>query len=111
MVDAITAIGITALAIIIVVLIYWVFWIVLRDREQKRGLSPNRFELYFAENFRNLIDEWDIQTRPKVKTWKNGMVKRLNVVGNDIDRLKTFQRSMNTRLDSLTKEIVKLEKL
>ena len=106
-----TAVGITGLAIIIIALVIWILWIILRDLERKKSVGPNRFELYFAENFRNLIDEWDLQTRPKMKSWKTGMMKRLNVVGNDIERLKTFRKGMDTRLDRLTKEIVKLEKL
>ena len=106
-----TAIGVTALAIIIIALVIWILWIVFREFERKKTAGPNRFELYFAENFRNLIDEWDLQTRSKMKTWKTGMTKRLNVVNNDIERLKSFQKGMDTRLDRLTKEIVKLEKL
>ena len=104
-----TAIGITALAIIIIAIVIWIVWIIVRQYSQKRAAALNHFELYFAENFRNLIDEWDLQTRPKMKAWKSDISKRLNVVGSDIDRLKTFQKSMTSRLDKLTREIVKLE--
>ena len=106
-----TVIGITTLAIIIILIVIWVAWILLRRYSEKRAAAPNRFELYFAENFRNLIDEWDIQTRPKVKAWRTDISKRLNTVGSDIDRLKKFQRSMDTRLTKLTRELTKLEGL
>jgi hypothetical protein len=106
-----TAVGITALAIVIILIVIWIIWMISRSVMKKRITAPSHFELYFAENFRNLIDEWDIQSRPKVKAWRTDITKRLNTVGSDIDRLKKFQRKMDTRLTKLTKELTKLEGL
>ena len=111
MVDTITIVGITALSILIIGLVVWIVYILMKQSGERQATGPSRIELYFAENFRNLVDEWDLQSRGRIKTWRTDMTKRLNTVGSEIERLKTFQKTMDTRLDRLKREMVKLEKL
>jgi peptidoglycan hydrolase CwlO-like protein len=68
-------------------------------------------ELYFDEHFRDIINEWDLTNRTKLKDWKKDMSKRLDDVGTDIDKLSKFRKSFDPRLDKLESEMKKLEVL
>jgi hypothetical protein len=98
--------GIVAI-ILIVILVYLVI-IYIRGRREAR---IHHVELYFDEHFRDIINEWDLTTRNKVKEWEPNMTKRLNDVGKDIDKLMSFRKTFDSRLDSLEANIKKYEVL
>ena len=102
--------GVTLVAIIIIVAVVIAVWIVLRELTKRRVARPDHIELYFSENFRNLVDEWDLVSRTKVNSWRTDIMKRLNTVNSDIDRLKAFQKTMDNRLARLHRAMVALEK-
>lgn len=109
--DTATIIGWIVIAAVIIFLVGLAIYLIFRELSKRKAAGPSHIELYFSENFRNLIDEWDLQTRSKIKTWRGDMGKRLNAVGSDIERLKAFRQSMDTRLENLKRELVNLEKL
>lgn len=98
--------GIVAV-ILIVVLVYLII-IYIKGRREAR---IHHVELYFDEHFRDIINEWDLTTRTKIKEWEPNMTKRLNDVGKDIDKLMSFQKSFNSRLNNLEADIKKYEVL
>lgn len=93
--------------ILIIVIIYLIIYYVRKRREAR----IEHVSLYFDEHFRDVINEWDLVLRPKVKEWSSGMIKRLDDVGNDVDKLVKFRKSFDSRLDKLESEAKKLEVL
>lgn len=98
----------------IIILLFFFFFIytmylVYQTRKKKKTQGPDHLELYFDEHFRNIIDEWDLMPRSKVKTWKKDMNRKLKVVNRDIETLKSKKVSLNTRLNGLDKEMRSLE--
>ncbi len=105
------AVAITVILMIaIIVLVYWAVWFLLRELTKRREGGPDRIALYFDENFRNLIDEWDLRTRSSIKDWRRNMSNRLDGVRSDIARLNAIRESVDARLDRLTREMKDLEK-
>jgi len=103
-----TQIGIFGLILVTVFLIIYLFVYIFK-LSKKRGQGPDHIELYFDEHFRNIIDEWDLMPRAKIKTWKRDMNKKLKVINRDIEGLKKKRLSINSRLDTLGNEMGKLE--
>ena len=93
------------LVFVFIYLIYYIFQL----KKRKKTQGPDHLELYFDEHFRNIIDEWDLMPRSKVKTWKKDMNKKLKVINRDIETLKKKKVSLNSRLNGLDKEMRSLE--
>jgi hypothetical protein len=93
--------------LLIVALIYLIFHFIRKRREAR----VHHVELYFDEHFRDIINEWDLSTRTKVKNWEKDMVKRLDTVGKDINKLMGFRKNFDARLDKLDSDIRKYEVL
>jgi len=104
----------TTLLLVAVVLLVIAWFITLawfiRLRRIKRE-EPSHVELYFDENFRTIIGEWDLVTRDRVKGFKKDIGKRLNVVGKDIMALETTKKVLDKRIGGLEKTIARLEGL
>ena len=101
----IVLIAILALAALIVLISAIVSW------RKKKAAGPSHIELYFDDNFRNIMSEWDMVTRDKVKDFKGDMTKRLKTVGSDIDLLYTKKKGLDKRMNTLDKKISKMEGL
>ena len=91
------------LAFVFVYLIYFIYQL-----KKKKG-GPDHIQLYFDEHFRNIIDEWDLMPRSKVKTWKKDMNKKLKVISRDIGTIKKKKTSINSRMSALEKGMKNLE--
>ena len=104
-----TQIGIFGLILVTVFLIIYLFYYIFKLTKRKKGQGPDHIEFYFDEHFRNIIDEWDLMPRAKIKTWKRDMNKKLKVINRDIEGLKKNRLSINSRLDTLGNEMGKLE--
>jgi hypothetical protein len=76
----------------------------------KYGHLPSHTELYFEEYFPSLISEWDLITKPKLQRWKKGISGKLKSIGSDIDEVVGYRKDIDKRLDTLEKDVVKLEK-
>ncbi len=94
----------------VVVLIWTISYIIYAiKRRRGSGKKPNHVQLYFDENFRNIIDEWDLMPRSQIKTWKKDMNKKLKVIDRDLKKLKKKKINVNSRMNSLEKDMGKLE--
>jgi hypothetical protein len=76
---------------------------------KKRRMEPSHIQLYFDDNFRSIMGEWDFVTRDRVKDFKKDIGKRLHTVGNDITSLETKRSSLEKRMGGLEKTLNKLE--
>ena len=102
--EALLVFFIIILIIILAVAIAWSY------RKKKLIFSGvNHVKLYFDENFKNIINEFDLVNRARVKTWKVDMAKRLNIVGKEVDKIKAFRKSFDPRLSKLEKEVKRME--
>jgi hypothetical protein len=106
--DWTTFLLILAILLVIAWFIALVWFISLR---RKKRLEPSHVQLYFDENFRGIIGEWDFVTRDRVKEFKKDIGKRLHVVGTDIASLETNRKTLEKRMGGLEKTIAKLEGL
>ena len=93
--------------ILVIVLVYLIIYYVRKKREAR----IHHVELYFDEHFRDVISEWDLTTRTKVKDWEKDMGKRVDNVGKDISKLMSFRKGLDARLDRLDADIRKYEVL
>jgi hypothetical protein len=98
----------TIIVIILVVALIYFMITYIRKRKEAR---MEHVGLYFDEHFRDIIKEWDLTSRSKVKDWSKDMGKRLDGVKRDIDKLTTFRTSFDSRLDKLESDVEKLEVL
>ena len=98
--------GIVALVVAWLLALGW--FIHLR---RKRRMEPSHIQLYFDDNFRNIMGEWDFVTRDRVKDFKKNIGKRLHVVGNEITTLETKRNSLVKRMNGLERTLNKLEGL
>ncbi len=78
---------------------------------KKRAQMPSHIQLYFDDNFRKIMTEWDMVTRDRVKTFKKDMNKRLSKVGDDISHLEKERHDLDSRLSTLDKKIGNFEGL
>lgn len=93
---------------LIIALIVIFFWALL-SYSRKKKKEPSHIQLYFEENFRNIIGEWDFTTRDRVKEFKKDITKRLTLVGGDIDTLEKNRKKLDKRMDSLESKMKRLE--
>ncbi len=102
------SVGLFVILLAIVGLIVFLFRYIWRLTKKGKG-GPDHIELYFDEHFRNIIDEWDLMPRAKIKTWKRDMNKKLKVINRDIENVKKKRVGLNTRLDVIEREMKNLE--
>ena len=95
---------IIGLILLFVVALVW--YLSLR---KKRKAMPSHIQLYFDDNFRKIMSEWDFVTRDRVKTFKKDIGTRLNKVGADIDGLEKKKKGLDKRMDRIETRIVKME--
>jgi archaellum component FlaC len=93
--------------LLIIAMIYLVFY-TLRKIKEKR---TQHVELYFDEHFRDIIKEWDLVPQRNVNDWTKGISKRLDTVGNDINKMMDFKNAFDKRISSLESDLNKLEKV
>jgi len=112
--------GSAVLWIIFVVLLVIVVYLVVRfirsirgrrrALTEKYGYLPSHINLYFEEHFSTLISEWDLITKPKLEGWKQGIQGKLKTIGSGINEISEYRKSLDSRIDKLEKEVIKLEK-
>jgi uncharacterized membrane protein YukC len=95
---------IAVLVIALILVIAWYF-----SLRKKRKEMPSHVELYFDENFRGIMSEWDMVTRDRVKSFKKDIGGRLAKVGSDIDEMEKTKKKLESRMSSLDREMSKLE--
>ncbi|MGA1792447.1 MAG: hypothetical protein ACMUHM_00695 [Thermoplasmatota archaeon] len=95
------------IGLLLVALVLVIIWYFQLSRKRKKG--PSHIELYFDENFRGIMSEWDFLTRDKVKDFKKDMLKRLGKVGGDIDGLEKKKTSLDKRMTVLETKMKDLE--
>ena len=100
----------TAAILLLVISLFLTFAWFLNLRRKKRE-EPSHLQLYFDDNFRSIIGEWDFVTRDRVKVFKKDIKKRLQVVGKDISSLESNKKSLDKRMVGLEKTITRLEGL
>lgn len=98
-------------SIIVIILVIALIYLIIYYVKKRREARIHHVELYFDEHFRDVINEWDLTTRTKVKDWEKDMGKRLDSVGKDIGKLMSFRKSLDARLDRLETDIRKYEVL
>jgi len=96
-------------SVIVIILIIALVYLIIYYIRKRREARIHHVELYFDEHFRDVINEWDLTTRTKVKTWEKDMGKRLDNVGKDISKLMSFRKTLDSRLDRLDSDIRKYE--
>ncbi|MGA1822421.1 MAG: hypothetical protein ACMUIG_07835 [Thermoplasmatota archaeon] len=97
---------IIAAAVILAFIILLSLIIYLRKRKAK---GPSHIELYFDENFRTIIDEWDMVSRERIKLFRTDMSKRLKTVGDSIGNLERNRKRLDSRMEKLEKEMSRME--
>jgi hypothetical protein len=86
----------------------FIWFLNLRSKKIK---EPSHIDLYFQDNFRSIMDEWDMVTRPKLKSYKKDLNQRLSKCGEDIDKFFSKRVEMEKRMTRLDRELTKLEGL
>jgi hypothetical protein len=76
---------------------------------KKRKMEPSHIQLYFDDNFRSIMGEWDFVTRDRMKEFKKDIGKRLKVVGSDISDLERRKNGLDKRMKGLENTLGKLE--
>jgi hypothetical protein len=103
----------TTFLIIVGILVLVVAWFLALGwylhLRKKRKTEPSHLQLYFDENFRGIMGEWDFVTRDRVKEFKKDLGKRLNLVGGDIDALETKKKGLERRMNTVERTLNKLE--
>lgn len=97
------------IGLLVLALVLTFFWYLSLTKKKKK--EPSHIQLYFDENFRNIISEWDFVSRDRVKEFKKDILKRLSSVGGDIDLLEKKKEKLDKRMDSLDLKMKNLEGL
>jgi hypothetical protein len=97
------------IGLLVLAFIYTLILLITSLRKRKGGKAPSHIELYFDDNFRKIIDEWDLMPRDRVKEFKKDMTKRLTKVGTEINSLEEKRNSLEGRLSTVEKGMEKLE--
>ena len=95
---------------IIILVVAWILalgWYLYLRR--KRRMEPSDIQLYYDDNFRNIMGEWDFVTRDRMKLFKKDVGKRLQVVGKDIMALEIKKNNLDKRMSGLERTLNKLE--
>jgi len=114
--DAGSAILWIIFVILLVIVVYLVVKLIRLFRGRRQGLEekyghlPSHTELYFEEYFPKMISEWDLITKPKLERWKKGIQGKLKSIGGEINEIIEYRKSIDSRINMLEKEVVKLEK-
>lgn len=98
-------------SIIVIILVIALIWLIVSYVRKRREARMEHVGLYFDEHFRDIIKEWDLAPRSRVKEWSKDMGKRLDGVKKNIDKLTAFRNSFDSRLDRLESDVEKLEVL
>ena len=98
----------TLIILVLVLAFFITLWWFLSLKKRAKG-GPSHVELYFDENFRRIINEWDLTSRDKVKDFRKGMAKRLGKVDSDLGDLERKRKGLDNRLSTLEKEITLME--
>lgn len=106
--------GMAFFFVMIVALIIIGVYLVLRITRRRKISVPifptkSHVNLYFEEHFPDIIREWDLITRPKLDTWVSSMSTRLDKVGKDISTVKSFRKTLDSRLDKLDERVKTIE--
>ncbi len=102
--------------ILLVIFIYLIVKVIrlVRGRrhalEVKYGYMPSHSELYFEEFFPKIISEWDLITKPKLEHWKKGIQNKLKLIGGELNEIIDYRKSIDSRIDKLEKEVIRIEK-
>lgn len=78
---------------------------------KKKAQMPSHIELYFGDNFRRVMNEWDMVPRDRVKAFKKDINKRLSKVGDEVTSLEIKRDNLTSRLSSVDRKINQLEGL
>ena len=97
------------IGLLLVGLVLTFLWFLSLNKKKNKG--PSHIQLYFDENFRNILGEWDFTTRDKVKEFKKDVSKRLISVAGDIDILDKKKAKLDNRMVSLELKMKDLEGL
>lgn len=97
---------IVSLILLFILTLAWYFML-----KKKKAESPSHINLYFDENFRKIIGEWDLVSRDRVKNFKRDIGSRLSVVGKEITLIEKNRSKLDKKLNGLDIEISKLESL
>lgn len=100
---------IVLIGLLLLALVVTFFWFISLSKKKKR--EPSHIQLYFDENFRSILGEWDFVTRDRIKDFKKDITKRLVSVGGDIDLLEKKRLKLDKRMDNLEMKIKDLEGL
>jgi len=108
--------GIAFFFVMIVALIIIGVYLVLRITRRRRIAVPifptkSHVNLYFEEHFPDIIREWDLITRPKLDNWVSSMSTRLDKIGKDISTVKSFRKTLDSRLDKLHERVKTIESI
>jgi hypothetical protein len=95
-------------ALVIALILVFAWYLHLR---KKKKAMPSHIQLYFDENFRKIMSEWDMVTRDRVKDFKKDINARLSKVGDDIGHLEDSRKKLDKRLSALDSQITKMEGL
>lgn len=95
-----------AIVLLMVIAIWlWAMWRI------KKAIVPvpSHVELYFDEHFKDIVKEWDLQSRTDVKTWCAEIGKKLDSIGKGLEKIKKFRSGFEPRLEKLESTLNKLE--
>lgn len=98
---------IVVIVVLVIALILVFAWYIHLRR--KKMAMPSHVQLYFDENFRKIMSEWDMVTRDRVKTFKKDLNGRLSKVGDDITNMENTRKKLDKRLSALDSDINKME--
>lgn len=97
---------------LIVIVVYFMFRMI-RGRRVRVSMpifpTASHVQLYFEEHFPDIINEWNLATRPKLDTWFSNMSARLDKVEKDISTVKSSRQILDSRLDRLATRLTKVE--
>ncbi|MDG6225414.1 MAG: hypothetical protein QCI82_07865 [Candidatus Thermoplasmatota archaeon] len=94
---------IAVIAILVVITIIMIIRLIFKKRE-------DHVAVYFEGNFRTMIGEWDLVTRPNLRKWKNEAAKRLGHLDKEVGSIEKMRKNIDGRLNALNNDIVKLER-
>ncbi|MEW6070774.1 MAG: hypothetical protein AB1485_09175 [Candidatus Thermoplasmatota archaeon] len=95
-------------AIVLIILIAVWIWAMWRIKKAIVPVPPH-VELYFDEHFKDIVKEWELQSRADVKSWCAEIGKKLDSIGKGLEKVKKFRSAFEPRLSKLESALDKLE--
>jgi hypothetical protein len=95
------------IGVLVPALILVFFWFL--DLRKRKREEPSHIDLYFQDNFRSIMDEWDMVPRSRAKSFKKDLTKRLDRSRSDIDMLFSKKNKLEKRMGALENELLELE--